>query len=254
MNALQEIKETQEIVNALMHEPHYAKLGKAGIMAIVSMAKSLNIDPLKGLNGALYFVNGKVEMSASMMNSLIRNQQHSITKGNKSDKTICILHGKRSDNGDTWMSSFSIEDAKKAGLLNMKSQHSPWIKYTEDMLYARALSRLARQLFADVICGCYVEGEIPRNELQTPVKSISPITIDKPEERRLTPEEYQGLLKKLERNLTYKRDVLEYFQKKNKDLSDITISAHDRILSKLELLPTDEKTDEKIEPNIAEAS
>jgi len=74
---------------------------------------------------------------------------------------MCILHGKRADNGDTWTESFSIQEAKSAGLYR---QGGPWSKFPKDMLFARALSRLARQLFPDVIKGVYVEGEIPREE------------------------------------------------------------------------------------------
>lgn len=41
-----------------------------------------------------------------------------------------------------------------------------WAKYPEDMIYARALSRLARRLFADVIGTAYVEGEIREEKLE----------------------------------------------------------------------------------------
>jgi hypothetical protein len=146
----------------LMQYKHYEKLGEVGIFAITQKALSLNISPLDALNGALYMVNGKIEMSSAMMNHLIRVNGHSITKDPKSDDKICILHGKRKDNGDTWTESFSIQDAITAGIY----KEGPWKKYPKDMLFARALSRLARQLFADVIKGCYVEGEIIKDSLQ----------------------------------------------------------------------------------------
>ena len=92
-----------------------------------------------------------------MMNQLIRAAGHSIKKDPKSDESICILHGKRGDNGDDWMASFSMAEAKRACLV---TPSNVWSKYPSDMLFARALSRLARQLFPDVIKGCYTEGEI----------------------------------------------------------------------------------------------
>lgn len=152
---MEEIKNTQKMCQMLMATSHYQKLGSEGIFAIVEKAKSIGVSPLEALNGGMYFVQGKVELTAGMMNQLIRQRGHSITKDKKSDDTICILHGKRADNGDTWVESFSIEDAKKAGIYR-----NQWIKYPKDMLFARALSRLARQLFPDVIKGCYVQGEI----------------------------------------------------------------------------------------------
>lgn len=155
-NELVEIEHTNNLCKALAQTPHYKKLGPDGIFAIVSMSQALGVDVKQALNGGLYFVKGKVEMTSALMNSLIRSAKHSITKDKRSDDTICILHGRRADNGDTWTESFSLEDAKKAGIAN----NMVWKTYTRDMLFARALSRLARQLFPDVIKGCYVQGEI----------------------------------------------------------------------------------------------
>lgn len=153
---MSDIQSTQSLCNMLIKTPHYAKMGAEGIFAIVETANSLGIDPRQALGGGLYFVRGKVEMSSRMMNALIRSRRHSVTRDKKSNDEICILHGKRSDNGDTWTESFSLEEAKKAGL----TRSPVWQNFTRDMLFARALSRLARQLFPDVIGNCYVEGEI----------------------------------------------------------------------------------------------
>lgn len=158
---ISEIDHTRKMCQKLFELPHYKKMGAEGIFAIVEKAKSIGVNPLDALNGGMYFQShsGKVELSSAMMNHLIRAAKHSITKDKRSDETICILHGKRADNGDTWVESFSIEDAKQAGIF--KNQ---WLKYPKDMLFARALSRLARQLFPDVIKGCYSEGELQELE------------------------------------------------------------------------------------------
>ena len=152
---MKDLQNTQKMCAMLMETPHYRNIGSQGIFAIVEKAKSIGVNTMDALNGGMYFVQGKVELSSAMMNQLIRGAGHSITKDKKSDETICILHGRRADNGDTWSESFSISDAQKAGIY--KNQ---WLKYPKDMLFARALSRLARQLFPDVIKGCYVQGEI----------------------------------------------------------------------------------------------
>lgn len=154
---LHDLDATHKICQALLKTPHYAKIGPEGIFAIVQKAKVLGVHPLEALNGGLWCLQGKVEMSAQLMNQLIRQAGHSITKDPSSDDSICILHGKRADNGDTWTESFSIQDAKRAGIY---SEKSAWGKYPRAMLFARALSMLARQLFPDVIKNCYVEGEI----------------------------------------------------------------------------------------------
>ncbi len=156
-DVLAELQQTEQVVGALLKSKHYAKIGPDGIYAIVHKAKSLGINPLDALNGGVYYVQGKVELSSQMMNRLIRSKGHSIQKDEKSTKFNCILHGRRADNGDRWTISFGLDDAKKAGLVK---PNGPWEKYTESMCFARALSMLARQLFPDVIIDCYVQGEI----------------------------------------------------------------------------------------------
>lgn len=153
--AIQDLEKTKKICQKLMQTPHYAKLGEVGVFTIIQKAKSMGLNVLDALNGSMYIVNGKVELAANTMNYLIRAKGHSISKDPKSDRNICILNGKRIDNGDMWTSTFSIDDAKKAGIFK-----NTWEKFPEDMLFSRALTRLARQLFPDVIKGCYVEGEI----------------------------------------------------------------------------------------------
>jgi len=179
-----ELANTHELCSLLLKTPHYAKLGQEGIFAIVETAKSLGVDPRQALGGGLYYVKGKVEMSSRMMNAVIRAQKHSITRDEKSDETVCILHGKRADNGDTWTESFSIQDAQRAGLMG----NPVWKNYPKDMLFARALSRLARQLFPDIIGNCYVEGEIALCDAfqQAPIEEVSEV-IEPAQVEALTP-------------------------------------------------------------------
>lgn len=128
--------------------------GEAKIMMILLAAKELGVGPCQALNGGIWSIQGKIEISARLMNGLIRRAGHSI-KIVKSDDTGCTLLGKRTD-GDSFECSFTMEDAIKAGLWGTNT----WKKYPSDMLYNRCMSRLARRLFSDVIGNSYVEGEI----------------------------------------------------------------------------------------------
>ncbi len=128
--------------------------GEAKIMMILLAAKELGVGPCQALNGGIWSIQGKIEISARLMNGLIRRAGHSI-KIIKSDDTGCTLLGKRTD-GDSFECSFTMEDAVKAGLAGS----AVWKKYPGDMLYNRCMSRLARRLFSDVIGNSYVEGEI----------------------------------------------------------------------------------------------
>lgn len=163
VSPMTQLTQMNQLCESLLKTPHYKKMGSEGIFAIVQKANSLGLDPFDALNGGLYIAQGKVMMPSETMNRLVRLAGHSIVKDIKSDDKICILHGKRVDNGDTFSESFSIDDAKRAGIYK---ENSPWGKYPKAMLFARALSMLARQLFPDVICGCYVEGEIPADVTQ----------------------------------------------------------------------------------------
>lgn len=125
------------------------------IFMILLAARELGIPPLQAINGGIWNIQGKIEISARLMNSMIRRQGHSI-KVVECNGQRCILEGTRSDNGDSFTAQFTMDDAARAGL----SGRSTWKSYAEDMLYSRAMSRLARRLFSDVIGTAYVEGEI----------------------------------------------------------------------------------------------
>jgi hypothetical protein len=257
-----EIDNLNDLCAKLLKTPHYAKLGYEGVFAILTDAKTLGIDPFVALNGGLYYVKGKVEMSARLMNAKIREGKHSITKDKRSDDTTCILHGKRSDTQDTWTESFSIQEAQKAGL----DKNPVWKNYTRDMLFARALSRLARQLFPDVIGNCYVEGEIAYdpNIPQIPVEKNAKQKLVKEDtitEETITIDQCEFLYSLLQQCPEYYQKVSEFFNKKGiTSLDGIPISTYERIVQgaykAIEELTkaTDEQLEEKEPEEMSEVA
>jgi hypothetical protein len=239
---LVDLQNTHQLCQMLLKTPHYAKMGPEGIFAIVETAKSLNIDPRQALGGGLYYVKGKVEMSARLMNSLIRAQKHSITRDKRSDDTICILHGKRADNGDTWTESFSMADAQRAGLAN----NAVWKNFARDMLFARALSRLARQLFPDVIGNVYVEGElsldsnIQGNKEENTYEAPQPVKVEAKTTAQI--EAFKGVSRKEVDQLEeiigtddeYRQSVLKFLEKNCniKSLYDIPREIYEKVLAR----------------------
>lgn len=154
---LTEFDKIQDTCKKILATKHYQALGEAGVHAIMARAKALGIHPFEALNGGFTCIQGKVGMSTEMMAALVRQRGHSITKDPKSNNELCILHGKRADNGDTWTCSFSREDAIAAGLWGSAT----WKKYPSVMLYNRCMSQLFRQLFPDLSLGAgYVEDEL----------------------------------------------------------------------------------------------
>lgn len=128
---------------------------KHAVMTIMLAAREIGIPPMAALNGGMHIINGQVEIAANMMSALIRKCGHSIQEKSSTDLE-CTLIGRRSDNGDTLTVTFSIEEARRAGLIK---DAGGWKKWPKDMCYARCLSRLARRLFSDVIGVGYVSGE-----------------------------------------------------------------------------------------------
>lgn len=143
----------------------YRNVGKeSGIMMIMLAAREYGIGPAQALNGGLHIIEGKVELSARVMLGLIRRAKHIISILEDTDEK-CVVYGKRTDTGEEHTVTYTIEMAQKGGLIKEKGA---WKKTPEDMLFNRAVSRLARRLFTDVIGIGYVEGEIscltPSNE------------------------------------------------------------------------------------------
>jgi hypothetical protein len=131
------------------------------ILMIILYAREMGIPVFQALNGGVWNIQGKIEISARLMAAMIRRAGHSM-KVTVCNENECTIEGTRSDNGDTFSASFTMKDAQKAGLAGRGS----WKSYAEDMLYARAMSRLGRRLFPDVIGTAYVEGEIRDSQMK----------------------------------------------------------------------------------------
>jgi hypothetical protein len=153
------------IANAAAKSNHLQKLGNAeGMLCLMLYARELGINPMTALYGGIHNIQGKMEISARLMNSMILKAGHTISILEQTDE-VCRLKGTRKDNGETYVCEYKIQDAEKAQIFN---KSSPWGKYTSDMLYKSCLSRLARRLFADTISTAYVEGEIPTEDRKKP--------------------------------------------------------------------------------------
>lgn len=118
---------------------------------------------------SLHIIEGTPSMKPEIMLAMIRRAGHSV-KGETSSKEATIT-GIRCDNGDTHTARFTLEDAVNADLCKIKDgrpfarsdrgKKLSWELWTEDMMWARALSKLCRRLFSDVTLGAaYVPEEL----------------------------------------------------------------------------------------------
>lgn len=125
------------------------------VAVLVLYARDLGIHPVKALMNGFDIIQGKISMKPILMSDMIRRAGHSIQILHN-DAVKCVLKGRRKDNGDECTITFGLEDAKKAGLTSKTSFQS----WAADMLYNRAMGRLGRMLFSDVIGGAYTDGEV----------------------------------------------------------------------------------------------
>ncbi len=127
-----------------------------GIVFIMMRAWELGQPLIGSIMGGFNIINGKVELAPATMNAMIREVGHKLEPLIMNNE-VCQIKGTRKGTNETCIVEYSMKDAHMARLIK---PNGGWEKNPSDMLWARALSRLARRLFSDVISGCYVEGEI----------------------------------------------------------------------------------------------
>ncbi|HDZ25431.1 MAG TPA: hypothetical protein ENH65_02835 [Candidatus Aminicenantes bacterium] len=171
----QELNSYKVVASNAAKTPYWTKLGgEAGILSIMLMARELGISPMNSISGMFNVIQGKVEISGKGMAYLIRKGGHRL-KLKLLTKEKCTIEGTRKDTEESMEASYTIDEARAAGLIK---PGGAWIKCPEDMLYWRAMSRLARRLYTDCIGGCYVEGEIQEMAEKKPMKEVEPANLD----------------------------------------------------------------------------
>lgn len=124
------------------------------LAAVILTSMELGIGPMEGMRG-IHMVKGKPMLDASLLTKLALRAGVTIDYLVSTDAE-CSL--KLTRNGRTHSETWTIADAKRAGLLG----NDVWGKYPKRMLQARALSSAIRAWCPDVVgANVYVEGEIP---------------------------------------------------------------------------------------------
>ena len=119
-------------------------------VAIMLKGRELKMPAMQAMSH-IHVIKGKPTLSAEGMLALIYRECPSaeIIWTERSNK-VAACKVRRSKDTELQTFSFSIEDAKQAGLLNNPS----WSKYPRAMLHARCVSEVARSVFPDAIMGC----------------------------------------------------------------------------------------------------
>lgn len=135
----------------------------AKVAAAILHGRELGLPPMTALAG-VHVVNGRPGISAELMRALIQQAGHEL-RVTETTSARCKMRGRRRGEDEWTEVTYSMDEATKAG---DSKRNSNYQTRPADMLVARATTRLARILFADVIHGMrsieelqdLVEGEI----------------------------------------------------------------------------------------------
>jgi hypothetical protein len=196
--------------------------GFPGAFSIAMYARELNVPIMSALFGGFSNIMGKITIAPQLMNAMIRRAGHKLKIDSNDQRSIIV--GTRKDTGESCEVSFSLEDARKAGLVK---PNGGWEKYPSDMCFARALSRLARRLFPDVIGMAYVEGELDEEE-KDKKENIETIETSSGEAKSIdnidASNKFKETFKSIE-NMDYDlNDFVSFISEKSKKTSEETIN------------------------------
>ncbi|MCL4410473.1 MAG: hypothetical protein M1356_09235 [Gammaproteobacteria bacterium] len=151
--------QTSKELGSVFLKSGYFKDTASEAQAIVKViaGRELGFQAFASMSG-LHIIQGKIEIGANMMASKVKASGKYNYKVKELDDSKCAIEYFENMNG-TWesigVSTFTIEDAKKAGTQNLQ-------KFPRNMLFARAMSNGVRWFCPDVFDGntVYTAGEI----------------------------------------------------------------------------------------------
>lgn len=135
--------------------PTHIKTPQAAV-AIILKGSELGVPAMYALSN-IVVIGGKPTANAELMLSLIyRDQGDDAVQVVETTKERCTVSYKRRSWRERQSYTFSMEDARTAGLVKA----GPWTSYPAAMLRARCISAVARMAFPDSIGGLYTAEEL----------------------------------------------------------------------------------------------
>lgn len=136
----QRIARTEFVPTALRNKPE-------SVLACILTGHELGIGAMQALS-KIHVIEGKPSMAAELMRAVILREGH-VLDIEESTNTRCTIVARRSNSERETRMTYSIDDAKRAGLEGKQN----WRKYPRAMLLARCTSEIARAVFPDVLAG-----------------------------------------------------------------------------------------------------
>jgi hypothetical protein len=158
----QQMKEQGDMLVATGFLPSSIKTGPQAV-AIMLAGREIGVPPMQAMR-QIAIIEGKPTISPELMLALIlRRYPFCGIQYQQLDNAGCVINVKRDKRqaDETWLAvSFTIEDAKRAGLAHKQN----WTKYPRAMCRSRAISEMARTVFPDAVMGMsYTPEELGAN-------------------------------------------------------------------------------------------
>ena len=139
------------------------------VMAAIARGMEVGMAPMQAL-ASITVINGRAAVWGDAIPALLQRAGHSIdaSVNGEGDTMVAVATVTRGDTGQTIERSFSVDDAKLAGLWK---KQGPWQTYPKRMLEMRARALAARDGAADALMGLQVSEEmrdVPRMRDVTP--------------------------------------------------------------------------------------
>jgi len=166
------MRQSEVLAQSTIIPSAYRRKG-ADIVAAGLAGRAFGWDAMTSMR-QFHVIEGTASLRPESMLGLVRQAGHSVTVEVHPEGVIA--HGTRADTGDEHSASFTMADAEAAGLAGKKN----WKQYQDAMLTWRAVAKLCRVLFPDVVLGAgYVPEELGAEVTATgEVIEIEPVDPD----------------------------------------------------------------------------
>jgi RecT family len=164
--SLTEAKEFATLISQSDMVPKDYKDKPSNVLVAIQMGMELGLPPMQALQN-IAVINGRPAVWGDAMLALVRSNAScewvKETIAGEGDKMVATCAVQRKGDPEPTSRSFSVEDAKKAGLW---SKDGPWKNYPKRMLQMRARSWACRDAFPDALRGIGMVEEVqdtPKN-------------------------------------------------------------------------------------------
>ena len=161
--------------------------------------KDLGLSPMQSMR-VVYVVEGRTCLDASFMHALCLQspacEKFECVEESDTSVTYAVKRKNQSEQRVTW----TIEDAKRAGLANKGN----WAKYPRQMLHARCKADAARRVFSDCLLGLKSIEELRDGIEDAPVTAVHIVDAS----TEVVPPVSEVLLHRIEQALPTDKDAL----------------------------------------------